>query len=261
MKEENDLLESKSVEDLFTLYAQTKDIHIKQEIVMRYSNMVKTIALQLRGVYAGFTDTDDIINEGIITLMQAVDRFDPSKNVKFESYASLRIRGSIVDLARKQDWVPRNIRKLGKAIDTAFSELYFKLGRCPEDEEVAKHLGISLEKYYKALNETNLFNILSLDALVDGILEEGQNEKFLKDQRTDAMPSYSLEQKELQDMLKDSVEGLRQNEQMVISLYYEKELNMKEIAKVMSISEPRVSQIHSAALKKLRANLENYYKN
>lgn len=256
---DNNLLKSKPVEDLFKLYRETDDIHIKKEIVMRYSSMVKTIAIQLRGVYVSFTDIDDIINEGIITLMQVVDKFDPSKNVKFESYASLRIRGSIVDLARKQDWVPRNVRKLGKSIDQALSELYFALGRYPTEEEVAEHLGITIEKYHKVLSETTLFNILSLDALVDGIQEDGQNDKFLKDHNLETMPSYSLEKKELQSMLKDSVESLRENEQMVVSLYYRKELSMKEIAKVMGISEPRVSQLHSAALKKLRLNLENYY--
>ncbi|MFV0515944.1 MAG: sigma-70 family RNA polymerase sigma factor [Aminipila sp.] len=257
---EKNLLKNKTVSELFNLYRETGDIYVKQELVMRYSGMVKTIAVQLRGVYASFTDIDDIVNEGIITLMQVVDKFDPSKNVKFESYASLRIRGAIVDLARKQDWVPRNIRKLGKAIDQSYSELYFVLGRYPTDEEVADKLGITVEKYYKALSETNLFNVLSLDAIVAGIQDEGQNEKVLKDHNVDGLPSHNLEQKELQQMLKESVEHLRENEQLVVSLYYRKELSMKEIAKVMGISEPRVSQLHSTALKKLRLNLESYYK-
>jgi len=151
------------------------------------------------------------------------------------------------------------VRKLGKAIDQTFSELYFELGRYPTDEEVAEKLDITVERYHKALSDTNLFNILSLDALVDGLQEEGQNEKFLRDHNSETMPSHRLEQKELQSILKKSIESLRENEQMVVSLYYRKELNMKEIAKVMGISEPRVSQLHSAALKKLKVNLESYY--
>lgn len=257
--DKNNLLKSKTVEELFKLYRENGDIYIKQEIVMRYSGIVKTIAMQLRGVYTSFADMDDIINEGIITLMNVVDKFDPTKNVKFESYASLRIRGAIIDLARKQDWVPRNTRKLGKAIDNAFSELYFSFGRYPKDEEIAEHLGISLEKYHKTLSETNLFNILSLDSLVSGIQEEGQNEKFLKDYNLETLPYHNLEKKELQLMLKESVESLRENEKLVVSLYYRKELSMKEIAKVMKISEPRVSQLHSAALRKLKFNLQKYY--
>lgn len=256
---EENLLKSKSADELFEIYRETKDIKVKQEIVLRYSPIVKTIAIQLRGVYISFAEMDDIINEGIITLMQAVDRFDVSKNVKFESYASLRIRGAIVDLARKQDWVPRNVRKLGKAIDKVYSEMYYELGRYPTDEEISEKLGITVEKYHKALRETNLFNVLSLDALVDGMQEEGQNEKFLKDNSTDTLPAHRLEKKELQEMLQSAIEGLRDNEKTVVSLYYQKELNMKEIAKVMGISEPRVSQLHSAAIKKLRISLGNYY--
>ena len=256
---DNNLLKVKTTEELFELYKQTKDIQVKQEIVIRYSWIVKTIAVQLRGVYISFAELDDVVNEGIIALMQAVDKFDESKNVKFESYASLRIRGTIVDMARKQDWVPRNVRKLGKEIDSAYSELYYSLGRAPSDEEVADKLGISLDKYQKALGQTNLFNVLSLDALVDGVQDEGTNEKFLKDQNPETMPAHSIEKQELHDMLKDAIEQLGENEKIVVSLYYQKELNMKEIARVMNISEPRVSQLHSAAIKKLRLSLGNYY--
>ena len=245
-------------EELFKLYRQRGDIYIKQEIVMRYSSVVKTIAMQLRGVYASFAEMDDIINEGIITLMQAVDRFDPEKNVKFETYASLRVRGAIVDLARKHDWVPRSVRKLGKAIDAAYAELYYELGRHPQEEEIAQKLGISVEKYQKALGETNLFNILSLDALVDGLQEDGQTDGFLRDKSEESLPSHAIEQRELSWILKKSVDRLKDNEKMVISLYYEQELSMKEIARVMSISEPRVSQLHSQALKKLRMDLTDY---
>jgi len=253
------LLKMMSVEELFKQYKISQDMTVKQEIVLRYSGIVKTIAIQLRGVYISFAEMDDIINEGIITLMQVIDKFDSSKNVKFETYASLRIRGAIIDLARKQDWIPRNVRKLGKSIDQTLSDLYFALGRYPTENEMAEQLGISLEKYHKVLSETNLFNILSLDALVDGLQEEGQNEKFLKDQSLDSVPTYNLERKELAQMIKNAIQDLKENEQLVVSLYYNKELSMKQIAGVMGISEPRVSQLHAAALRKLRLSLGNYY--
>ena len=256
---DNNLLKEKTTEELFDIYRESNDIQVKQEIVIRYSWIVKTIAVQLRGVYISFTELDDVVNEGIITLMQAVDKFDASKNVKFESYASLRIRGAIVDMARKQDWVPRNVRRLGKEIDKAYSELYYELGRTPSDEEVAQRLGLSVDKYQKALGQTNLFNVLSLDALVDGMQDEGTHEKFLKDQSVESMPAHNIEQQELHGMLQAAIEKLGDNEKMVVSLYYQKELNMKDIAKVMNISEPRVSQLHSSAIKKLRVSLGNYY--
>lgn len=254
----NNILINLTNEELFDLYYRTKDIEVKQEIVMRYREMVKTIAVQLRGVYISFAEIDDIINEGIITLMQAVDRFDPAKNVKFESYASLRIRGAIVDLARKQDWVPRNVRKLGKDIDNAYAELYYRFGRYPSDEEIAEFLDIPITKYYKILGETNMFNILSLDALIEASQEEGQHEKFMRDPDSDYMPSQRLEQKELESMLKASIEALRENEKKVVSLYYIEELNMRNISEVMGISEPRVSQLHASALKKLKLSMSKF---
>lgn len=251
-------LKEKTTEEIFELYRLNGEQELKQELVLRYVEVVRTIAIQLRGVYASFAELDDIVNEGIITLMQAIDRFDVSKNVKFESYASLRIRGAIVDLARKQDWVPRSVRKLGKAIDVTFSELYYQLGRYPTDEEVAAKLNISIEKYQKILGETNLFNILSLDALLDAVKEERHSEAFMRDKNASNMPEADIEKNELEEMLAKAIEGLRENEKLVVSLYYRDELNMKEIAKVMGISEPRVSQLHSAAIKKLKLNLSSY---
>lgn len=251
-------LKEKTTEEIFELYRLNGEQELKQELVLRYVEVVRTIAIQLRGVYAGFAELDDIVNEGIITLMQAIDRFDVSKNVKFESYASLRIRGAIVDLARKQDWVPRSVRKLGKAIDVTFSELYYQLGRYPTDEEVAAKLNISVEKYQKILGETNLFNILSLDALLDAVKEERHSEAFMRDRNAENMPEADMEKNELEEMMAKAIDSLRENEKLVVSLYYTDELNMKEIANVMGISEPRVSQLHSSAIKKLKLNLSGY---
>ncbi len=249
---------NRTTEELFELYRKDKEKHIKQEIVLRYCDMVRTIAIQLRGVYVSFAELDDVVNEGIIALMQAIDRFDPEKNVKFETYASLRIRGTIVDLARKQDWVPRGVRKMSKQIDGAIAEFYYEHARFPSDEEVAKKLGLSLEKYQKVLGETGLFNILSLDALIDGTGEDGPNDSFLKDESKQAMPGAALEDKEMQQMLINAIGELKENEQMVISLYYRDELSMKEVAKVLKVSEARVSQIHSLAIKKMKLKLVEY---
>lgn len=253
-------LAERTTGELFELYKENKDKLVKQEIVLRYCDMVRTIAVQLRGVYMSFAELDDVVNEGIIALMQSIDRFDPTKNVKFETYASLRIRGTIVDLARKQDWVPRSVRKISKEIDNAIADFYYEHARFPSDEEVASKLGMPIEKYQKALGETGLFNVLSLDALIDGTKEDAPNESFLKDENELGIPSVALEDKEMQKMLAEAIAELKSNEQTVISLYYREELSMKEVAKVMNVSEARVSQIHSAAIKKMRIKLEEYMK-
>lgn len=249
-------LVQKSNEDLLQEFLKTRDHETKRELVLRYRNMVRIVAMQMRGVYASFADIDDIINEGIIALMAALEKYDPSKNVKFESYASLRIRGAIVDLARKQDWVPRGVRKMAKNIDEAENRLHFNLGRSPSEKEIADYLGLDLDKYRKCLSETGMYNVLSLDALIDGMHGESIASQMLGD--CEESPSQELQKKELKKMIQEGIERLKDNEQLVISLYYRKELNMKEIAKVIGVSEPRVSQIHANAIRKLRHFMGGY---
>lgn len=134
-------MEFKSNEELLMEYKLTKDEGIKQEIVLRYIDTIRVIAHQMRDVYISFTQLDDIVNEGVIAVIKAIDKFDLEKNVKFETYISKRIRGLIIDIARKQDWVPRSIRKANKDINTATEALYAKTGRTPTANEVADFMG------------------------------------------------------------------------------------------------------------------------
>ena len=139
-------------EALLTEYKQSGDPELKKILVMRYSYLVKNVALKLRGVYLSFAQVDDMINEGIILLMGALDKFDLSQNVKFETYVSKRLRGMIIDLARRQDWLPRSVRKRMREIDTANSELFTQLGRVPTDKEIAEHMGLSETRYQEELH-------------------------------------------------------------------------------------------------------------
>lgn len=251
------VMEDKTSEELLAEYKKTKDQKIKQELVLRYVYIVKNIAMQMRGVYVSFTQVDDIINEGVIALMAAIEKFDISKNVKFETYISKRIRGLIIDIARSQDWVPRSVRKSAKEIDNATNYLFNEFGRFPTDKEVANHLHISMEKYQEDLGKTNLFNFLSLETLLE---EASGNKKAIHPLNTnsDTIPEQHLTNSEFELEIKKALETLRQNEQMVISLYYRKELSMKEIAEVLHVSEPRISQIHANAIRKLRIYVEKF---
>ena len=242
-------------EELLSDYLETRDHKIKQELTLRYSNIVKTIAMQMRGIYISFADMDDIINEGIIALMGAIEKFDPSRNVKFVSYASLRVRGAIIDFARKQDWAPRSVRKMAKEIDSTTGELYIELGRSPTEHEVAVKMGLEIDKYRKALGDTSLYNLLSLDALLDE--SQGGSGEMADGSYMDE-PAQKLQNEELYFVLKEAIQTLKPKEQLVISLYYRKELNMKEIARILEVSEPRISQIQSNAIRQLRKALEKY---
>lgn len=250
-------IEAMETQDLLRLYKETGDESLKWPLVLRYEGLIKSAATQIRGVYSSFAQIDDIINEGIITLLSAVDKFDPDKGVKFETYVSKRIRGMVIDLARKQDWMPRNVRKRAKEIDMAAAELSCTLGRQPTDAEIADYLGITQERYQKDTANIALSNVLSLDLLMDARESAGYQ---LEVPSSDAQgqPEMVLQEKELQRALAEGISGLRKNEQIVLSLYYEKNLHLKEIAQVMELSEPRISQIHTRAIQKLRAHMEAY---
>lgn len=249
--------EQMSTPELLMLYKQSGDEQLKWDIVLRYEGLVKSMAQQIRGVYSSFAQVDDVVNEGILTLLAAIDKFDPEKGVKFETYVAKRIRGMIVDMARKQDWLPRNIRRRAREIDEAVSELASQLGRYPTEAEVAEKLGITVERYNKDVAGVALSNVLSLDALMDMREQEGaQFEVPSRDMQS--QPESVLQEREMQEVLADGIRSLRENEQIVLSLYYEKNLHMKEIAQVMEVSEPRISQIHASAIQKLRIYMENY---
>lgn len=247
----------KTNEELLQLYKETNDLAVKQELVMRYVYLVKSIALQMRDIYVSFSQIDDIINEGVIVIMAAIDKFDVEKNVKFETYISKRIKGMIIDLARKQDWVPRSTRKSARDIDEAVTTLYNKLGYYPSINEVAEFLNITPEKYQEAMRKAALFNILSLDM----VLAESQDNKInMQMPRGDEheQPENQLLKKEISEILAEGIGELKENEQIVISLYYIEELNMRQIAKVMQVSEPRISQIHTNAIKKLKKYMQKF---
>ena len=160
-------LDALTTEELFQTYKRTGSEELKWPLVMRYMGLVKTIALQVRGVYSSFAQVDDIVNEGLLTLAGAVDKFDPDKGIKFETYVSKRIRGAVIDLARRQDWVPRSVRRKARDIDQASSELFAELGRYPTDREMADRLGVTQDQYQEDLANSSMCNVLSLDALFE----------------------------------------------------------------------------------------------
>lgn len=244
-------------EDLLIKYKRTKDIKMKHELVMRYMYMVRSISIQMRDVYLSFAQVEDIVNEGVLTIMSGIEKFDPEMNVKFETYISKRIRGMIIDMARKQDWIPRSVRKNAKELDSAVMELCNRLGRFPSPKETADYMNISLEKYQEALGKTNVYSVLSLDM----VLEAGSDNKKtvqLPAVNENEQPEDHYLQEEFKQILVQAINNLKENEQKVISLYYMDELNMKEIAQVMNVSEPRISQIHSNAIQKLKLYLTGF---
>lgn len=253
-----ELIQELTNEELFLYYKKTGDESVKWPLVLRYTNLVKTIALQVRGVYHSFAQVDDVVNEGLIVLLSAVDKFDPEKGIKFETFASKRIRGAIIDLARKQDWIPRSVRRRTREIDDVSCELFSELGRMPTDSEMAKKLGVTEERFKEDLSGMALSSVMSLEMVFeDREPQVGGLPGVMEPER----PEENLLQGELFETLVASIGKLLENEQQVLSLYYHKNLNMKEIAQVMLISTPRVSQLHTRAVQKLRVLMHGYMNN
>lgn len=237
-------------------YKANRSIEARNEIVLQYTGLVRKIVLRFKGSYSNFGQLDDMVNQGIISLIDAVEKFDPDMGNKFETFASLKIKGAIIDFMRKQDWVPRNQRNLSKELDEVYSELYAERGQEPTKLEISERMGVSLPHLDKILQQRHNSIILSY--------EEAINEKMMiasplivneTDRET---PETGLLYDELKEKLMGAIDQLNEKERLVVSLYYYESLKLKEIAEVLSITESRVSQIHSAAIIKMKNRLNNY---
>lgn len=246
-----------SIQKLWQDYSRTRNAECRNELIEKYSGLVKCIALKIVGRYQYFNYMDDIINEGLIALLNAVEKFDPEKKVKFETFASIKIRGAMIDYIRKQDCFPRRLKKLAKTINQADESLNQRLGRNPTDEEMADCLGVDAAEYEKMLAQTCSLNMVSFEELV---YEKGIESFYIKNSDPSDEPEQMMADKELRRVLVCEIENLDEKEKIVISLYYKEQLKIKEIAGVLCVSESRVSQIHSKALYKLKKRLEAYMK-
>lgn len=244
-------MEKKDMNDVWTKYYESRDPSLKEMLTEYYVHLVRLVAGRL-GIYLNqYIDTDDLVGYGILGLIDAVDKFDPNKNVKFETYASLRIRGAILDAIRKLDWVPRTLRKKQKDIDKAYVELEMKFKRPPQDNEVADFLNISIEEYNVLLKEVNVSTLVSID-------ENLYYFETISDQN-DMIPERYAEENEMKETLAKIIDDLPEREKKVIFLYYYEELTLKEISRVLEVSESRVSQLHTKAVSRLRAHMSKYH--
>ena len=241
---------------LWEQYAATRDIGLRNDIVLSYSNLVKGIALRMRGVYKNYAQLDDVVNQGIIALIDAVEKYDPERGIKFETFASIKVKGSIIDFIRTQDWIPRRLRKLSGDLEATHSRMCSELGRQPTHAELAKEMGLSVERLDRVMEQTYNFNILSYEEVVWQKLNSAGGD--IADDSAQESPEGSLMENELHSQLAGALDRLNERERTVISLYYHERLKLKEIAHVLGVSESRVCQIHSAAIIKMKSAMKEY---
>ena len=236
---------------LWERYQKTKLPELREQLILEYANVVNLVAGRL-SMYLGYTvEYDDLVGYGIFGLIDAIDKYDANKNVKFETYASLRIRGSILDQIRKMDWIPRTLRQKQKRMEAAAAKLEADYGRPASDDEVAEELGISRDEYEGWRSEAELTNMVSLD----DYLEQGSEGRLEGLGAQFPQPENVIQKQELKEMLVEALKTLTDNEQKVITLYYYEELTLKEISQILSVSESRVSQLHTKALQKIKDRL------
>lgn len=233
-------------------YSKNRGIEVREKIIIEYAPLVKLVAGRL-SMYLGYNvEYEDLVSYGIFGLIDAIDKFDYGKGIKFETYASLRIRGSILDQIRKMDWIPRSLRQKQKKMDAALNKLETELGRNVTDEELAKELEISVDELISWQGQANVTNIVSLDEFMEAGTEKGMEPT--KGSHFDR-PEEVVEKNELCAMLSKSLDSLTDKEKKVILLYYYEELTLKEISRVLEVSESRISQLHTKALQKMKVFL------
>ena len=240
---------------LWEEYSKNKTPELREKIIIEYASLVKIVAGKL-GIYLGYNvEYDDLVGYGTFGLIDAIDKYDFDKGVKFETYASLRIRGAILDQVRRMDWLPRTVRQKQKRMDAAYQKLETESGRFATDEELAAELEISVEELNQWQTQTKAAGVVSLDEYLEqgsenGIVGTVESEDF-------AQPEKQMEQKTMKELLVRSLESLTEKEKKVVLLYYYEELTLKEISEVLEVSESRISQLHTKAIQKLRLKLGN----
>ena len=242
---------------LWDEYAKHHTPEVREKIILEYAPLVKLVAGRL-GMYLGHTvELEDMVSYGIFGLIDAIDKFDMLKEVKFETYASLRIRGAILDQIRKMDWIPRTIRQKQKKIDSVIKEIELQKGTVATEEEIAEGLGISEDEYLNWQSQMKIINVVSLNEYMEQGCEVPQNPAMHTQSRFDS-PEENLEKEELKKVLGESLSTLTEKERRVIELYYYEELTLKEISYVLEVSESRVSQLHTKALHKMKKTMGDY---
>jgi len=240
--------------DLWIKYKEQNDLNAKDNLIVKYVELVKIVAGRLYVSYNAHVEYEDLVSYGIIGLIDAIEKFDITKNIKFETYANFRIRGSIIDQLRSLDWIPRSMRQKYKNLEKAISKLQNEHGADIKDELIAKELGITLNELNKLMADVSLFSLVSLDEKIE------ENSNFsIKSNNLEMSPEGNLFDKETKLILKDRIDSLPERERTIISLYYYSELTYKEIAEILGISESRISQLHSKSIIKLRASIEELY--
>ncbi len=232
------------------------DGKLRDQLIMDYAPLIRFVAQRIAARLPSNIDIDDLISAGVIGLMDAIEKYDPSRDNKFKTYAEFRIRGAILDELRSQDWVPRSVRDKAKKIEKTYAELEQKFGRAVSDTEISDALGVELDEYYDMIAKVKAVTLLSIDELSGPNQHDRKSLLESLENSNSKNPFTQLKSKGIRDLLVKNIEELPEKQKLVLSLYYYEDLNLKEIGKILDVTESRVSQLHTQAVEKLRARLK-----
>jgi RNA polymerase sigma factor for flagellar operon FliA len=243
--------------DLWRRYKSTADDKARERLVVAYSPLVKYVAGRMASGLPAHVEEADLISYGLVGLISAIQRFEPEREIKFETYAITRIKGAIIDELRSLDWVPRSVRSRAREIERANSKLEHKLQRAPSDEEMAGELSMSTDEFQEALLQISNSTVAALDELWTVSDSSGDQVSLLDTlQDPDALdPSELMDATDMKDRVADAIARLPEREKLVVALYYYENLTLREIGEVLGVTESRVSQLHTKAVLRLRGRL------
>ncbi|HEY5479386.1 MAG: RNA polymerase sigma factor WhiG [Gaiellaceae bacterium] len=248
---------AEDVLSLWRKYRASRDRQLRDRLILTYAPLVKFVAGRLGSGLPAHVDEGDLVSYGLLGLIGAIERYDPDRDVKFETYAIARIKGSIIDELRAMDWVPRSVRARARDIERAIGELEAQSGRAPSEEEIAAKLGVSQDELGENLLEISRSSIAALDELWT-VSSTGGDQVALIDTIEDTQgpePQAALAQTEMREALGEAIARLPEREKLVVTLYYYEELTLREIGEVLGVTESRVSQLHTKAILRLKARL------
>jgi RNA polymerase sigma factor for flagellar operon FliA len=248
----------KSEEELWKEYKRTNDPKIREVFVHQYSPLVKYVAGKVKMGMPQNIEFEDLVGYGVFGLLDAIEKFDPTRDIKFKTYAVTRIRGAIYDELRAIDWVPRSIRQKAKELENAIGKLENKLGRVAKDEEIAQQLGIPVEEFHNILLKLSGTTLVSIN---DAWFTSDDNDKVsiieTIQSPMELNPDTMAEREEVKKMIVKTIEELPEKEKKVLILYYYEDLTLKEIGEVLNVTESRVSQLHTKSIMRLRSKLNH----
>ena len=249
--------EDSDVDQLWAEYKKTGDARIRDQLIVRYSPLVKFVAGRVSAGLPHSIDQSDLVSYGMFGLIDAIEKFDTDRNIKFETYAITRIKGAIIDELRSIDWVPRSVRAKARAVEQAYASLEASLGRAPSDAEVAAELQISEGDLQQIFGQISYIGIVALDEVISGGGGDRGESATLGDTLADRGdgPMAAFEVEEMKQILAGAINRLGDREKIVLSLYYYENLTLAQIGKVLGVTESRVCQIHTKAIMQLRGRL------